>query len=421
MNKLEQLVYGVVSKNPALKQTVRNLYQGCFDLLPRPKEFFQGDYDFKEGFYFGFHDVDPISKDGKMCLANKLPFDLKMPKPGEGEIVGYFNLDGGKFGDFHNIGSAYAWNYHKGCRLQWVNDETVIHNTAIENKLRSRTYNVITGEERIINWPIDAISTDGKFATSFSYERLERCMPGYGYPYSDPDSYLSEDIPAETGLFLVDLNKNTRQLLVSLKQLSTFAGSKYEHDYLHFVTHSEFSYDNRYIAFLYRCIPRFDDYMKRYTLMCVYDRKESKLVLLPTQESGSHFVWNKKNQIIASVEIDGNCCHALYDMNDIDNFKIISGGKLNSDGHQSFINDNMFVTDIYPDRRRMARIYKADIINDNVVQLVCVYSPKEFQTKDFKCHIACDLHPRVSRTGDYLCFDSPRTGKRGLYIMKLNE
>ena len=106
-------------------------------------------------------------------------------------------------------------------------------------------------------------------------------------------------------------------------------------------------------------------------------------------------------------------------MNDVDNYRVIVGDTLNSDGHQSFISDTEFVTDTYPDKHRMAKIYKANIETQATELLLSVYSPKKFQTKDFKCHIACDLHPRVSPSGKYLCFDSPRTGKRGLYVMGL--
>lgn len=141
---------------------------------------------------------------------------------------------------------------------------------------------------------------------------------------------------------------------------------------------------------------------------------------LDTQESGSHYVWNNRNQLIASCIINGNSCHVLYDMKDVDHYQIIAGDVLNSDGHQSFISDTSFVADTYPDKYRMAKIYKADINTQSADLLLSIYSPKEFQTKDFKCHIACDLHPRVSPSGKYLCFDSPRTGKRGLYIMPLS-
>lgn len=151
----------------------------------------------------------------------------------------------------------------------------------------------------------------------------------------------------------------------------------------------------------------------------VYDLRDRRLITLPTQESGSHYVWNNRNQLIASCIINGNSCHVLYDMKDVDHYQIIAGDVLNSDGHQSFISDTSFVADTYPDKYRMAKIYKADINTQSADLLLSIYSPKEFQTKDFKCHIACDLHPRVSPSGKYLCFDSPRTGKRGLYIMPL--
>ncbi len=32
---------------------------------------------------------------------------------------------------------------------------------------------------------MDTVSYDGKYATGFSYERLTRYMPGYGYVHSD--------------------------------------------------------------------------------------------------------------------------------------------------------------------------------------------------------------------------------------------
>ena len=367
MNKLEFTIYNLVRKNPALKQFVRNMYQGIFDLLPRKKEYFASPYQYWEGFFFGFHDVTPFSFDETKLLANQNRLDLRMPLPTEGLDVGYFDLEQGLIKDFHRVDASYAWNYHKGCRLQC----------------------------------------------------LERCMPGYGYPYRDGGK-LDDPAPKDSGLFLVDLKENTSELLISLSELAQMEDESYRQGYMHFVTHSEFSKDCRYLSFLYRKIPTDGDYMRRHTKIMVYDLRDRRLITLPTQESGSHYVWNNRNQLIASCIINGNSCHVLYDMKDVAHYQIIAGDVLNSDGHQSFISDTSFVADTYPDKYRMAKIYKADINTQSADLLLSIYSPKEFQTKDFKCHIACDLHPRVSPSGKYLCFDSPRTGKRGLYIMPLS-
>ena len=75
MNKLESTIYNLVRKNPALKQFVRNMYQGIFDLLPRKKEYFASPYQYREGFFFGFHDVTPFSFDETKLLANQNRLD----------------------------------------------------------------------------------------------------------------------------------------------------------------------------------------------------------------------------------------------------------------------------------------------------------------------------------------------------------
>lgn len=420
MNSIESLVYCLVKKHPGIKKFVKTVYQGAFDLMPRKAEFFSGAYDFKEGYFFGFHDVSPISKDETKCLANKVPFEGRMPLKGESMVIGFFDMKGGKFGGYHKLADTYAWNFHKGCRLQWVDDDTVIYNTAESDKLISEARNIKTGETRTFPYPIDAIYNDGKelFATSFCYERLNRCMPGYGYAVGDGDS--KEPAPSDDGLFLINLSKAEARLIVSLKELSEKVSKVFRPDYTHFVTHTEFSLDGRYIAFLYRVVPNGQEGKDMHkTWILVYDLKEQQLITLPTQESGSHYVWNHRNEIIASCVIDGKSCHVLYDVKAPQNFKIIAGDTVNSDGHQSFISDGVFITDTYPDRRRMAKIYKVDINTSSAIKIADIYSPKEFQTKDVYCHIACDLHPRVSPSMKYVCFDSPRTGVRSLYVMKL--
>lgn len=418
MNRIETFIYNHVRKNPSLKFFIRNIYQNVFDLLPHKKEYSVNEFQYRENYFFGFHDVSPFSTDDKKILANHICFDLRMPTKNDAMEVGYFDFCDGQISEYHKIGVSSSWNYHKGCRLQWLDENRIIFNTAINGNLISKIVNTETLEEKVIDFPIDAVYSKGMIATSFSYKRLERCMPGYGYDYNDC-GFIEEDVPQNTGLFLINLKENKRTLLLPLDKIIEAVPIEFLSGYLHFVTHSEFSHDGRYISFLHRWISRSGDYMKRWTRIMVYDLKKSKLIVLPSQMSGSHYVWNDNNQIIASCIIKNKSCHVLFDMNDIDNYKIVAGEELNSDGHQSFISNTSFVTDTYPDKYRMAKIYMVDIPTGKITLMTRLYSPKQFQTKDFKCHIACDLHPRISFSKKYLCWDSARTGKRGIYIMKL--
>lgn len=420
MNKIEEIVYHALYSHPKLKLAVRNLYQGIFDLMPRKADFFNGNHQVKEGYFFGFHDVTPFSADETKVLACKLAYDLRMPKAGEGIDVGYLDFMNGKFADFHKIGETFAWNYHKGCRLQWLDDKEVIFNNAVDGKIVSTIVDLELKSSRFLPFPIDTafFSEKEQIATSFSYERLQVCMPGYGYPYSD-ESYLNEKAPAETGLYLMDLNTGDRKLIVSVKILMEKFGREDADKYYHYVTHTEFSKDGRYISFLYRRMEDGGDINKRVTMMVVYDRTNDELILLPTQVSGSHYVWNNKNQIIASCIIDGKSCHVLYDMKDVNDYRIVRPDVLNQDGHQTFITDEIFITDTYPDKWRQTQLYKVDMVKNDVQKILSVNSPKKFQCKTVYNYIDCDLHPRVSPSGNYVCCDTVLTGKRGLLIMNL--
>lgn len=422
MNALEKLVYDSVKSNPKLKQVLRNCYQFFFDVLPRRKEFSIAPIAIKEGFFFGFHDLQPFSEDSKFLLANRLDFDLRMPMRGESVEVGYIGIDNGELSSFTPLGRSFAWNYHKGCRLQWCGGDNskIVYNSANSSgETFAIIRDLISEDEELLPCPIDSVSKSGKLATSFSFQRLEEYMPGYGYPYLDDHAYVSEKAPRETGLFVVDLESKTRKLIVDLQHLASMTlDEPSSKESFHYVTHTAFSHDSRYISFLHRWVG--SEKQKRFTKLMVYDLLTNELKQLPlTRSMASHYTWNDKHEIVAYCSFDGKDCHALFDVEDISNSKPVAYPDLNSDGHQSFVNSTSFITDTYPDKWRMAKLFSVDVAEGSVRKIAAVYSPRRFQTKDFKKHIACDLHPRVASRGDFVCFDTVKSGKRAIAIMRL--
>ena len=133
-------------------------------------------------------------------------------------------------------------------------------------------------------------------------------MPGYHYPYDD-DSFKETKYPVDTGLFLLDLKTGEKKLLVNLSDLAKNFCEDDPSLYYHYVTHTEFSKDGRYISFLYRRMIDGGDINRRITKILVYDRLLEKIIELPTQVSGSHYVWNGLNQIVASCIIDNKSWH----------------------------------------------------------------------------------------------------------------
>lgn len=421
MNKIERFVYDIVKSNPKIKKQIRNIYQGVFDLMPRKKNYSVNPIILKEGFFYGFHEVQPFSEDNKKILANKLRYnEVRMPLKDDFIDVGYIKFDGDILGDFVKLGETNAWNFHKGCRLQWINNDEVIYNCTTNDNMNSKIVNIHSGDENIIPFPIDTVSPDGKYATSFSYERLEKHMPGYGYCHKDEYSYIDEKSSNETGLFIVELHTKERKLIVSLDELANSTAS-FEASNVsdHYVTHSEFSHDSKLISFLHRWTGEYKG--KRYTELMIYNLETGKLIRVPTTgQMTSHYDWNNKREIIAYCNYKNQDAHVLLKIDDINDSQFVAYPRLNSDGHQSFINDRSFVTDTYPDKWRMAKLYEVKICDNSVRLLASVYSPKKFQSSPEKGHVACDLHPIVSKDGSFVCFDTVHTGKRSLAIMKLN-
>ena len=417
MNKIESLVHNTLKGSPRLKTKVRNLYQSFFDLLPDSAGFSLNEIEVKEGYFFGFHDIKPFSSDDNYVLANKLTIPLRMPTQDDILEIGYFPFNK-KTGDYRKIGISKAWNYHKGCRLQWLGKEKLIYNDAEHNTLVSRVYNIKGDLEKTIPCPIDSASSCGQLATTFSYGRLEKLMPGYGYCVEDKvesDADLNENTPHTTGLFLVHIDSGRKELLVSLHDLARMEPDFNALESTHFVTHSLFSADSRYISSLHRWI---DNSGKRWTRLLVYDLKEKKCHFSPTNGMVSHYVWNRKNQIIAYCCIGSKDSHVLFEEPTLQKYKRVAYPELNFDGHHNFMSANEFVTDAYPTKRRMANLYKVEIDTNKVTQLASVKSFKKYQSIQ-GCHWSCDLHPRTNNKGDIVCFDSVHTGQRALCFMPI--
>lgn len=414
MNKLESIVYNCVKNNYVLKNLVRNLYQGFYDLLPNYESRFVATPLVRENSFFGFHDCDPFSHDGTKHLAGRLTIPLRMPTRDDLLEVGYWT--GKAFDEWVALGKTGAWNYHKGCRLQWLNQQECIYNQVVDGRLCAEITDVSTGRQRRVAWPIDTVSADGRWAATFSYERLQAMMPGYGYLYGDDDACMQENAPAVTGIFLVDIEKGERRLLVSLASLRDFEHEDAMDDTFHFVTHTEFSADGRYVAFLHRWYKG----TFRRTRLVVCELATGKLWASPTTGMVSHYHWNAENGIVAYCRMENVDSHVYFSSPEMKEWKRCGYPQLNSDGHHHFIDNDWFLVDTYPDKWRHAKLYKVNRKTDEVVLLADVKSPKQFVAPDQEHWWKCDLHPRCDAQGRWVSFDTVHTGVRSLCIMALD-
>lgn len=94
--------------------------------------------------------------------------------------------------------------------------------------------------------------------------------------------------------------------------------------------------------------------------------------------------------------------------------------QLNTDGHCSYSPDGRYIiTDTYPNRKRIASVYLCTENggeNGKLKRIARVFSPFRY---DNDCR--CDLHPRWSRDGRMVAIDSIHEGRRGLYVIPVED
>lgn len=139
------------------------------------------------------------------------------------------------------------------------------------------------------------------------------------------------------------------------------------------------------------------------------------MYLLSDDDMVSHCYWKDNNTILAFENKldDGPGYYLMEDRTQ--NYKHLWPA-LCGDGHPSYSPDkSKVVTDTYPNRARVASILvMSEDDSMNIKTVARVFTPFKYDND-----LRCDLHPRWSRDGKKICFDSVFQGNRGLYYIEL--
>lgn len=419
MNRIERLIYDKVKRNPRIKLFIRDVYQALFSLVPVRACVSAYPITAREGYFFGFHDHTPFSADNRRLLANHYSIGLRMPTENDELEVGFFHGEG--FDTWTPVGKTRAWNWHQGCKLQWRGSRPeLIYNDFVKGKFIARIHNVETGAGQEIPYPIGSVSADGRWAVGYSFERVQRYMPGYGYIQSAAEPLLDSQRPEQSGLYLLDLDTEDRRDLLSIAEIAAYQPEAGSETRWHYLSHTLFCPSNQRIAFLHRWVPQ--DKRARQTRMFTCDLEGKNWHLFPTREMVSHLGWRNEQQIVAYCRLrNGQDCYVLFTDQEPESLEILGAKVFTSDGHPCFSPDERWMlTDTYPDRTRRSYLILYDTLTGCRHNVAYLHSPLRYTSK-LNRHWSCDLHPRFDRTGRYLCFDATYTGARSLCTIDLGS
>jgi hypothetical protein len=417
MNKVELAVYSMVKRNPKLKMGLRNIYQRVCDVVPTRESDSPYQIDVREGFFFGFHDKCPWSRDNTMLLANRFDLPIRMPNPSDTLQVGYFY--GPDCKTFQQISETRAWNWQQGCMLQWVGaTDSFVFNDFDGDSHIAKVYDPSGNLKATLPVPVGAVSPDGSWALSYSFERCNVYSPGYGYA-NGRDPEINVERPVTHGLQLIDLASGEKRHLFSVKEIAALQPDSSMEGAFHYLTHCQFAPSGQRFIFFHRWIKDFNYF---WTRMISCDLSGKDLFVFPTDGMVSHVGWRDDRRVLAYARVrEKGDRYVLFEDGNED-FAVVGENHFNSDGHPSFSPDGRWIlTDTYPDRFRICNLVLYDAQTDRRYNLAKLRSPRTFASPRFETNWHCDLHPRWNRTGDTVCFDSAHTGQRALCTMRIGD
>ena len=368
-----------------------------------------------KNYFFGYFDKNHWDSWQRRLLAHRTNFTGRQVRFSDAAEVGILEN-----GVFHKLGETLAWCWQQGAMLQWFDDDHIIYNDFEDGHFVSRIVEINTGRRRTLHRPVYCLAPDRKHALSLDFARLDRERPGYGYP-GVWSAVLEHGWPEDDGIWLIDLEKDTSSLSVSLGQIvRDFPGRNMDQATSWF-NHLLISPDSRRFGFFHRWRyfgPWGEGIRSHITHMFTADLDGRNIYPLNLEEMSSHYAWINDTQIInySNRYKDGWQYHLFTDRTD----KVETLGEkyFDDDGHCTFSPDcKWMLTDSYPDPKDNCRaLYLYDIGKDIAYEIGRFHADPSYDGP-----ARCDLHPSFSADGKTVCFDSIHEGFRGIYNIDVSD
>lgn len=356
-------------------------------------------------YFYGYFDKFPWNSRGEHPV-HKVDFAGKHPRFGDKAQIGLL-----KEGRFEQVSETFSWCWQQGSMLEFFDDDTLIWNDIEDDHFVARLSN-----GKCYDRPVYTLSADRKYALSLNFSRLDVERPGYGYPGGN-DTAMLHAFPADDGIFLLDLTTGKSKLIISLQQLVDEFYAPGADSNVNWVNHLTISPDGRKIAFIhrFRCYGPWGRGVKSYvTRMFTANIDGSNLWKLPIDFHASHYTWKNCDELIVYSRLPkGGDQYRIYKVGN-NSPRIFAQDRLPANGHCSFSPDQrLLLTDSYTEADGCRELVIYDEEKD------VRYSLGRFFSPDILFCTRCDLHPRWSKDGQRISFDSFHEKFRGTYMIEL--
>jgi hypothetical protein len=171
------------------------------------------------GYIHRYYDSSPFSPSGRYFAVTRLPFEDRLPKPGDVAEIAVVDLE---TGELRTVAETRGWDVQLGAQLQWGTDDR----TLLYNDLETRDWmpygvrlDPQTGEHRRLAGTVYSVSPDGRWAASPCLRRMAVTQRGYGVVVPRNQIPENRGASADDGIWITDLDTGDTRLLVSLAQI----------------------------------------------------------------------------------------------------------------------------------------------------------------------------------------------------------
>lgn len=355
--------------------------------------------------FAGYYDKNPYSKADKKILFATCDRNLENTK------IGYYDLDE------HNtviISKTDVNSWQMGPRLLWYKQGQIFFNNFNNGIFSSKVIDVAGNVIRNFSLPLYEISNNRKYGIGLDFSLLHLLREGYGYNnlHTSIEDYYSN---SENSLILYDINNSVP--INSLRMTDFLANFPVlnKEKYYHYFNHVSFNSDDKYFLFFH--LWKNKQTGKLANRLVIANTKLEIIFILEEGNQVSHYTWKKKDELLITTYEKNKCKYKLYKFN-FENkaytVEYLCG--LLCDGHPTYIRENTFITDTYPDKTSYQSLFTYNNKTGERIDLLEIYSdPTQFNIE------RCDLHPKASIDADIVSFDSTHLGYRTLSYFSISQ
>ena len=376
----------------------------------------------KDHFFASYYGINSWSPDNRYVTVLETDIKDRLSEDGEYATIALVDLQDNY--KLIPVAKTCCWNFQEAAMCHWLPwaDDTFLYNDKRDGKFVTVILNWKTGEEKIIPYPVSAVSRDGEWAVSINYARLRLSRPDYGYAGGGQDAKKNVSWPDNDGLWLVNLKTGEAELIVSIASLKDQMTQMQDPKGLAYFCHTIISPNAKKIFWLARTVENLDaqaGFVSKWqttSFTCDLDGSNVRRCF-PDGWGGSHFNWKDDKTLAVTAKWEDRVYgHTIFTVGEEEKVQHIGAGILDFDGHCLFSPNGKFMSSDGYFNEYFERSWVMIRLEDQAVMPIgAFYVPELYRN----IYTRCDLHPRFRPDGAQIGFNSVHEGTRQVYIRNI--